>query len=228
MKRKIIGMVAAISVVAVLLGTGTWALFSDTETSTGNVFTAGTIDLEVNDKNPWDSAAVTTELDDLKPCMTGTVTIILDNVGTNPFHVWKIIKTVSTADGTTSEPETDEENGSPANDIDSVIRYSMDIDDVPLITEAENFTISAGAHHLTGDNATTAVKEQYIYLGTIAAEGTMKVEQYYHMDRDTTNWAQGDTMTFTIEFYALQTEGDLTNDDLPTTQLTGHALDLTP
>ncbi len=45
---SIVGAVAAIAIGA------TTAYFSDTETSTGNTFSAGTIDIAVNGQNPWE------------------------------------------------------------------------------------------------------------------------------------------------------------------------------
>jgi predicted ribosomally synthesized peptide with SipW-like signal peptide len=214
----------SICVVAGLAVGGMHAYFSDVETSTDNVFTAGTIDLQVNDENPWASAAVNGELTDLKPCETGEVTIILENVGSNPMDVWKLIKDVATEDGTETEPESSE---APANDIDGVIRYSMsaaktngstnDPAATATIEEDENFTISDGSHQLDGE--TSAVKEQYIYLGEMAPGDVWEITQGYHMDAYTTNWAQGDTMTFTIEFYAQQTVGEAPS---PSPELLGH------
>ena len=53
--KKILGLSIAVLLVTGLVVGGTLAYFSDTETSTGNLFTAGTIDLEVNGTNPWTS-----------------------------------------------------------------------------------------------------------------------------------------------------------------------------
>lgn len=50
MKKTLFTMMALVLVIG-LAGAGTFAYFSDTETSTGNTFTAGTLDLTVNDKN---------------------------------------------------------------------------------------------------------------------------------------------------------------------------------
>lgn len=48
----------------------------------------------------------------------------------------------------------------------------------------------------------------YIYLGSLAPDETMTIVQSYHMEADTGNWAQSDTMTFDIEFFAQQTSGN--------------------
>lgn len=48
MKKRIIISLAVIAAVAAVVSSGTLALFSDTETSNGNIFTAGAIDLKVD------------------------------------------------------------------------------------------------------------------------------------------------------------------------------------
>lgn len=51
MKRKVLASLLLIAVVMGLVGAGTMAYFSDTETSSGNTFTAGTFDLQLQDAN---------------------------------------------------------------------------------------------------------------------------------------------------------------------------------
>ncbi|MFC2072052.1 TasA family protein [Chloroflexota bacterium] len=46
--KKILGLTVAALLVMGLVGGGTWAYFSDPETSTGNILTAGTLDLTLN------------------------------------------------------------------------------------------------------------------------------------------------------------------------------------
>ena len=47
--KKILGLTIAIVLAVGIIGTGTLAYFIDTESSTDNVFTAGTLDLKTND-----------------------------------------------------------------------------------------------------------------------------------------------------------------------------------
>jgi len=68
-------MIAMVSAVAV---GATRAYFSDTETSTGNTFTAGTLDLKVDDK---DDPAVNFVIDDVKPGWDDTYYWTLKNTG---------------------------------------------------------------------------------------------------------------------------------------------------
>ena len=55
MKRTLTAMVL-IGIVAMLAGAGTYAYFSSTRTSTDNIFSSGTITLELHDGAYWDEA----------------------------------------------------------------------------------------------------------------------------------------------------------------------------
>ncbi len=136
--KKIFGLaISAILVIALAVG-GTMAYFNDTETSTGNVFTAGTIDLEVNTENPWTST-IDGDWLDYKPDQTvAAAQITLENVGTNPMDVWMKITKTATSQGTDTEPELAEEAGTPKHDIDTVIRYELTVGGTPKITYAHN------------------------------------------------------------------------------------------
>ena len=75
--KKILGLTIAAVLVMGLVGGGTWAYFSDTETVTTNILSAGTIDLT--------SDVATAELTavDFAPGATlGTGNITLSNSGT--------------------------------------------------------------------------------------------------------------------------------------------------
>lgn len=50
--KKILGLTVAALLVLALVGGGTWAYFSDVETSTGNTFAAGTLNLKVSGADP--------------------------------------------------------------------------------------------------------------------------------------------------------------------------------
>ncbi len=80
--KKILGLSIAAILVLGIVGVGTWALFSDTETSTGNILTAGTLDLKTNDA---DGVTGTFTANALKPGDNippdGVATIRLRNAG---------------------------------------------------------------------------------------------------------------------------------------------------
>jgi len=76
--KKILGLTIAALLVMALVGGGTWAYFSDTETSTGNILTAGTLDLNIDGANV---AVTTVSLSDQAPGTPGTGSNTLANVG---------------------------------------------------------------------------------------------------------------------------------------------------
>jgi len=78
MNKKILISLSVIGVVAAIAIGGTVAYFSDTETSTGNTFTAGTLNLTVNDK---DGENVSFSFSNLKPGSQPKVKYTIKNTG---------------------------------------------------------------------------------------------------------------------------------------------------
>ncbi len=77
--KKILGLTIAFMLLISMGSIGTWAYFQDTETSTGNVFAAGTLDLKTND---IDGVTQTLYAIDLKPGDSVPGSITLRNAGT--------------------------------------------------------------------------------------------------------------------------------------------------
>jgi len=88
------------------MGTSTQSYFIDTETSTGNAFSAGKIDLVVDGENPWTRTNHQITMC-AKPCTTYYDTITLKNTGCTCMKVWKHIKNVVTVENGITEPEQD-------------------------------------------------------------------------------------------------------------------------
>jgi predicted ribosomally synthesized peptide with SipW-like signal peptide len=68
--RKILTAIFVVGLVATMAGAGLYAYFSDTETSSSNTFTAGTLDLKVSHSSsgPWtDGVTGTWTLSNMKP-----------------------------------------------------------------------------------------------------------------------------------------------------------------
>jgi len=72
--KKILGLTIAALLVMALVGGGTWAYFSDVEQTTANIFTAGTLDLQLSD-----SSELVGSVSDLAPG-TGETTPLLGDV----------------------------------------------------------------------------------------------------------------------------------------------------
>ncbi len=90
MTRKIMASLLVIAVTAMLIGLGTFAYFSDTETSTDNTFTAGTLTLQVDDVEQtvtagWgdvDTDGLTFTVINVAPGSAGNDVWTVRNVGT--------------------------------------------------------------------------------------------------------------------------------------------------
>jgi len=127
MNKKIILSLSVIGVVAAIAVGGTIAYFSDTETSVGNTFTAGTIDISLNPKGGQAVQTVSGDLD-LKPSQTGWTKAVVTNVGTNPAEIWKHIGNVENREHGIVEPEREyynEHDGSENWKLSNWIHYDM-------------------------------------------------------------------------------------------------------
>jgi predicted ribosomally synthesized peptide with SipW-like signal peptide len=83
--KKILGLSIAALLITALVAGGTWAFFSDTETSSNNQFSAGTLNLKLSDSDQTDVDGVTASFggSTLKPGDTvGPSTVTLKNTGT--------------------------------------------------------------------------------------------------------------------------------------------------
>jgi len=201
MNKKILASIFVIGMLAFAMGYGTYSYFSDTEKSVGNVFTAGIIDIAVDDQNPW-VKTYSTLLSDVKPSENRWITFVIKNVGGNPVDVWKHITNIVCAQGVQTEPEIEEEAGTARCWLPPYILYD-------LYTSIRGWIITQ-TQQIRIDN----INCMWIYLGRIPGGGSMTVEQSYHLASwedapvpAVTNWAQGDTMTFDIELYAEQVGG---------------------
>lgn len=103
--KKIIIALMSVMITVGLVGIGTYAIFSDTETSLGNTFTAGTLDLKVDGED--DGATVAhIELDNIAPGWSGVpYTWVLKNVGTIPGKVSVTISNIINNENGLEEPE---------------------------------------------------------------------------------------------------------------------------
>jgi len=186
MSRNLIG---SFLVVSITLGAAlaTNSFFSDTETSAGNNFTAGSFDLLVNGQNNPQSIV---SFGDLKPG-DNYIEHKTIRINDNPGFVWLHLKDLAADQGTQTEPETIEENGTPKFDLQNYLEYDL--------TVGEQVLISADSHTPLPDAVSC-----WIPLGEIQGGADISLDQSFHLPGSVTNWAQGDTLTFTEEFYAVQ------------------------
>jgi len=219
MNKKIIFSLALIGVAAAIAIGGTVAYFSDTETSVGNTFTAGTIDISIDGQNPWTD---TFTLADMKPCYTDYINFKIENdlSDPNPVNIFKKIIVTGETTGAISEPECEAEGGTwtvdnacgngngtwvPEDDLSSVIWYDLSVE----VYNASNELIWHQVIYKDSDKK--SIDDVYangeVFLGMIPAGGHMLVEQSYHLKPEAGNEYQGDLMTFSIEIKGEQLYG---------------------
>ena len=186
MNKIIQSLTVIVFVVAVAIA-GTGALFADIETSTGNVFTAGAIDLRVDNEsyvtdmsgelvasssNSWRSTDLTNELFfsfyDLKPGDQGedTISLIVDN---NDSYVCLSINITETPDNDITEPEEDDDltpnEFSQDGELQDVLYFAFWADDGDNVFEKDEeiFIEGFAGAIFDGENWTLADSEKNIW-----------------------------------------------------------------
>lgn len=201
MNKKIIISLSVIGVVAAIAIGGTIAYFSDTETSTGNTFIAGTLDLSVNGQNPLEGPVITIE--DLKPSGVKESEPILLRIVDNPGHLYKRIKDLVCETGKVSEPECVDQGGVWQNN-ECDWGGNEDNNNLPSATW---FDLKVNGNVFIADEQVKIeeIDSKWIYLGKYQPQTDIEIVQSFHLDKGTKNWAQGDKCTFVEEFMVLQT-----------------------
>lgn len=139
-------------------------------------------------------------LDDLKPGDEREVPKDLYANCTSKAKIYMHLKDVNMSQGTQTEPEVLEENGSPKDNLPDYIYYDLKLGNTPLISLTDKVRFSDAV-------------SCWIPIGVINPKVHVPLYQSFHFDADVTNWAQGDKSTFTEEFLAVLES----NNELPDT-----------
>lgn len=130
MKRILFSLMTIVAVLCVV-GAGSLAYFSDTETSGGNTFTAGTLDLKVDELD--DPLPIKFTLGPLVPGDFGTITYELNNTGNigGYLDLENVIVTNDGGDFTEPEEEVDPSN---AGNLGAALQVTVTIDTTTVYT----------------------------------------------------------------------------------------------
>lgn len=203
--KRILGSLIIVALVIGITGLGFAAYFSDTETSSGNTFTAGTIDLTLAE-----SAGAPITLTNMKPGESASGTITVNNAGSLPGCLYAtswyvtadgavnlvnksddavakmLLITAFTADGTNMLPAIPEVDGNPGRSVYDMVN---DPSGMPL----PNYPASPGelgTWYSYDANMTVGVS--HIYVLTV------------QFDPLAPNAYQGDGITWTLQFLLTQ------------------------
>lgn len=219
MKGKILLSLLFIGIVGAMLGAGTFAAFSDDETSTGNAFTAGTFGLTVDAANDPD---VTTkvELADMAPGDWEVIgPIVLENVGSiDGIADLHFLNVVDAEDGIESgvyvgsaSSEFAADSSGAIYDISNQIWVDVWFDkNQDAVQDAGEVIFVVGQVTLADLNGAD------FDLGYLPAGETANLYLSFHLDEATENEYQGDYTTFDIEFTMHQDIGQSSDQPLVT------------
>jgi len=145
-----------IALVSVFIGGGIYAVFSDVETSTGNTFTAGTLNLvpSTSGTGPAGKYTVTAGgdgvngkvvFDKLAPGDSGSITWTLTNDG-NLDGTLTMPSTVTFAENGSNEPElaVAENNGGSNGDLDEYMGVRLKRNSTYILGDASNYVPFSG------------------------------------------------------------------------------------
>ena len=196
-----------IGILALGVGAGVYALFSDTETSNGNLFTAGTLDLTVNGLNGANSQIF--NVANMKPGSQPKSQWYLANIGSLPgtLSISSIIVTNDENGITEPEDEAGDVTAS-VGELGAVawIDIYIDADNSGWFSTGDSYLYQGAINGLTspisigtlGAGATTRVNAVVDWWSNSAPYTGLK----YHLADD--NLAQGDSCTIDFVFSLVQ------------------------
>lgn len=197
-------MVLGVLMLALLIG-GLYGYFDDTETSTGNVFTAGTLNLvpSTNGTGPVGKYTVTAGgdgingnvvFDRIAPGDNGTITWTLTNTG-NIDGTLSMVSAVTFGEGVITEPESmvPGNNGGGNGDLDQYVGVKLQRDGTYILGDAGTWGSFANLQ------ATLNAESQSLVAG-----GTITYVFTWNIDSSVGNIIQGDTANIDITFALAQ------------------------
>ena len=199
LNKKMLLSLLVIGVVSVSAGAGTWAYFTDTETSEDNTFTAGTLDLLVNGINPGETNYAFDE-SDLYPGWEDTYAVTFTNDGSiNAAELLMDITNTMNFENGFEDPEVDDGEGDDGVSGDPTYGVVGDL--------GENMNLKIEEYDSTG---TTLIGTPYdlplnnfvtLNLGALDAGETRYFLLTGSIDGVTVgNEIQGDSIVFDFEF----------------------------
>ena len=223
MNTKILSSILVMGVaIALTAGAGAVAVFSDTEASRGNTFTAGQLDLQIDfdgyynkevDGEPnagsWSltdlSSEVFFDFDDIKPGDWGEGTISL-HVYDNPAHIWMGIDNVQDNENGWTEPELsdalagigEEDTTGGEFGVGELSSWIM----VELWWDDGNNILDDG-EEVAFDGVLADLADGW-YLGELDNCENYYIGMSWWVPIEVGNWIQSDMVTFDMMFYAEQ------------------------
>jgi len=209
MNKKILISLSVIAVVAAIAVGGTIAYFNDTETSTGNTFTAGTLNLKVGDNDPTDWNF---QVGGIKPGDSGSKEVVLQNTGSIDGYLH--ITFANLVDDDVSCPESEQNEGRDTTcgaGEDGELAENLDI--LVYLDENSNDSFNLGLDTLIYQGKVKGILQGdlFNYLLPKSVSKDLRIE--WKLDSSVGNIVQTDKTGFDIVFELTQkTKDDLVGD----------------
>jgi predicted ribosomally synthesized peptide with SipW-like signal peptide len=176
LNKRILASLVAIGVIAAFASGSTFALFSDTEASSANTFSAGQLDLKVDWNESYNGQPVETQnltdnpgpifdISDVKPGDHGEATVSL-HLFDNPGFVWMDLQQTANLENGCSEPEAevDDTCGNPGQgegELGEHLQFTIWNDDGDnVMDEDEQIIFNGTAEELTDNTNGANLAEQ--------------------------------------------------------------------
>jgi len=199
MSKIALSLVMIAAVGAIVIG-ATGAYFSDTEASVGNTFTAGTLDLNIQDN---DLNVIIFNVDDLAPGESGSDQVNLKNVGNLDGFLDISFLNLVNDDVSCNDPENDDDTTCGAGE-DGELLENLDI--LACLDDGD-FSCGGGGDTevYNGKASGLGLDELTDYALAKNTEVIFRLE--WSVDLSVGNIIQSDKAGFDIEFELAQTAG---------------------
>jgi predicted ribosomally synthesized peptide with SipW-like signal peptide len=211
MNTKILLSLSVIAAVAAIAIGGTVAYLTDTETSQGNTFIAGTLNLKVGDDDP---TSVKIELPNMKPGETGNAANwLVKNTGSIAGKLTIAVGAITNNENECKEPEGDNTCDTTEGELGANLKVAfwMDVDKDGSWSSGDYYLTSGGNKVSWANGETTLPSAAYDILNNYGGKtwtdvqtnitgeaGNFRVE--YDLPADTGNIIQSDSAVFDITF----------------------------
>jgi len=205
--KKILGLTVATLLVIVMVGGGTWAYFSDTETSASNSLTAGTLDLNIDS---GDTAVTTFAVTNVVPGDSGNGSNTLANVGDLNGELDIQFSTITNIPGAGGG---EYEGGSGELGANAEIAVYIDVDqsgdwssgDIGLKSDDTTYSNPTALDYDAIDNYNSAIWDEVETMATSTADDFVIL---WRVATSVGNDIQGDSVSFDVTFTLEQANAD--------------------
>ncbi len=194
--KKILGLGVVALLVMALVGGGTWAYFSDVETSSNNVLLAGTLDLGLGNSsgeaaNGVSATSTWTSPTGWKPGDSVDAILYLKNTGT----IDMASVNVTFSHTFTNSPTAGNVHGNFPGD---------DTDNITKMIKLNVATWNSEATLFHGDSLYTASNNGTMLLGSLTGGSTAQLRIVWLFDPTAANGCQGDQEDVTLTITGMQ------------------------